>query len=382
MQTQIFPSEIIENSAEVYLSKVSVRSQIIYVSVLLAILIAFLSLPFIKTEVSVSGSGVIRTVSDKNEIRASVSGVLAAINVKDNQEVKQGQLLFSVTSDKIDAQLRHNATQQSEKIQFIQDLQNLTQVIPSATLISSPLYKQQYNQYLLLLLEKKNQLKKAGVELERFEKLYKEKVIAPAEVEDKQFAFDKLKAEIQTLMATQRSQWEADLNKYQTETTELKAQEKQTSQEKTLYFIKSPIAGSMQELTGKYTGSFVQTGEVLGVISPDSNLVVECYLTPNDIGLLTINMPVRLQIDAFNYNEWGLINGKVIDIGHDFIMSNNQAVFKVKCTLEKQIMTLKNGYKGKLKKGMTLHARFIVAERSLFQWLYDKTSDWLDPKNK
>jgi len=40
---------------------------------------------------------------------------------------------------------------------------------------------------------------------------------------------------------------------------------------------------------------------------------------------------------------------------------------------------LKNGYEGKLKKGVTLQARFVVTERSLWQLLYDKVDDWVNP---
>ncbi|MEJ5265646.1 MAG: HlyD family secretion protein, partial [Bacteroidales bacterium] len=40
---------------------------------------------------------------------------------------------------------------------------------------------------------------------------------------------------------------------------------------------------------------------------------------------------------------------------------------------------LKNGIKGYLKKEMTVKARFIVTNRSLFQILYQKTDKWLNP---
>ena len=42
----------------------------------------------------------------------------------------------------------------------------------------------------------------------------------------------------------------------------------------------------------------------------------------------------------------------------------------------------KNGYKGDISKGMTLTARFLIANRSLWQLLYDKVDNWLNPKFK
>jgi len=379
MQTQLFPPEIINNTTEAYLPNVSVKSQIIYFSILIAIIATLSLLPFITTEVSVNSQGVIRAISEKNELKASVSGVISEIKVTDNQIVKSGQVLFSVTSQNIDTKLRHNSVRQSEKSQFINDLQQLTQTNYNNLKLNSPLYRQQYNQFILLLQEKEYQIKKATADFNRFRILFDQKVIAPVEMEEKQFTLDKLKSESQTFKATQRSQWEADLLRYQTEVEELKAQEKQDQQEKMLYLIKAPVSGTIQQLTGKYIGSYVQVGEVLGIVSPDSNLIVECNVLPSDIGLLKKDMLVHFQIDAFNYNEWGLVNGKITDIGDDFVIINNQPVFKVKCKLEKQIVSLKNGYTGRLKKGMTLRVRFIVANRTLFQLLYDKADNWLNP---
>ncbi|WP_234461911.1 hypothetical protein [Pedobacter segetis] len=68
-----------------------------------------------------------------------------------------------------------------------------------------------------------------------------------------------------------------------------------------------------------------------------------------------------------------------MDISDDILMADKQPVFKVKCSLDQGFLKLKNGYKGKLKKGMTFNARFMVTERSLYQLLYDKVDDWVNP---
>jgi membrane fusion protein, peptide pheromone/bacteriocin exporter len=54
-------------------------------------------------------------------------------------------------------------------------------------------------------------------------------------------------------------------------------------------------------------------------------------------------------------------------------------MFNVRCTLNQSHLQLQNGVKGEIRKGMTFQARFIVARRSLFQLLYDKADDWLNP---
>jgi len=39
----------------------------------------------------------------------------------------------------------------------------------------------------------------------------------------------------------------------------------------------------------------------------------------------------------------------------------------------------KNGVKGLLKKGMSVSAHFIITRRSLFDLLYQKMDDWVNP---
>jgi hypothetical protein len=51
----------------------------------------------------------------------------------------------------------------------------------------------------------------------------------------------------------------------------------------------------------------------------------------------------------------------------------------VRCKLDDNKLELKNGYVGYLKKGMGLQANFYVTRRTLFQLLYDKADDWLNP---
>ena len=109
---------------------------------------------------------------------------------------------------------------------------------------------------------------------------------------------------------------------------------------------------------------------------------MECYISPSDIGLVRKEQSVKFQIDAYNYNQWGLASGKVIDIDQNITMDRDNYFFKVRCLMDRDFLTLKNGYKGDISKGMTLTARFLIANRSIWQLLYDKVDNWLNPKFK
>jgi membrane fusion protein, peptide pheromone/bacteriocin exporter len=383
-QQQIFPNEVIENTTEVYLPSVELRSKIIYWLILLAMTTALLSMPFIYVDVSVQSDGLVKTIAEKGEIRPLVAGRIASVSISENQQVRAGQTLYLLQTEVLDTKLRLNTYQQQEKQRFINDLTRLV-ALDSASFFKpirffSPLYQQQYNQFVMTLRESIIQQKKLAKELGADAYLYQEKVIAMREFDDKQFSYNNSVASYRSMVERQISMWASELSANQIALVELQAQAKQLHEEKQLYTIKAPIAGTVQQLTGKYAGSTVQAGENLGVISPDSTLLVECYVPPADIGFIKKGLIAFFQVNAFNYNQWGLAEGRVIDVSKDAVMIQNIPTFKVRCSLTTKALRLKNGYVGNLKKGMSLKARFSIARRSIYQLLYDKIDNWVNPK--
>lgn len=385
MQHQLHPPTVIEHTTEAYLPQVTVRGQLIYCSVALAIVAALCSLPFVYTEVSVQSNGMVRTVAERNDLRPLVAGTIAEVLVRDNQPVRQGQPMIRLQTDVLDTKLRLNRSQQGEKLLNIHDLDRLVhasrQNLLSVSGLQSPVVRQQYEQFRFLLTENTQTQTKRKRELDVTQQLYQDKVLARQEFEDKEYTYNTVVAQYASQIERQVSEWQASLTQYQLALDELRAQERQLLNEQKLHTIKAPVAGTVSQLGGRYPGSYVQAGEVLGVVSPDSNLLVECYVSPKDIGLLRPGMTTRMQVDAFDYNQWGMVQGKITEVSNDIIVMNDTPVFRIKCQPDQNFLSLKEGYKGYLKKGMTLRARFVVTRRSLFDLLYDKADDWLNPKN-
>lgn len=48
--------------------------------------------------------------------------------------------------------------------------------------------------------------------------------------------------------------------------------------------------------------------------------------------------------------------------------------------MERDYLQLKDGRTGRLKKGMTVSAHFMVTRRSLFDLLHQKMDSWVNPK--
>jgi len=114
-------------------------------------------------------------------------------------------------------------------------------------------------------------------------------------------------------------------------------------------------------------------------LPPDTSLVGEIYINPDDIGLVKQGQDVIMIIDAFDYREWGVIHGHIRDISDDFILINNQPVFKIKCLPDKNFLNLKNGIKGQLKKGMTFKARCIITTSTVAHMLTGRLDRLINP---
>jgi len=353
MQKQILPSEAIDSVLETYLPKVQVRSQLIYSIILLAVTGVLIALPFIDVDVSLQSPGMLRPLNEKTELKSLVSGRVRTANVMENQMVQVGDTLFTVDADELETQLNLSVFDEQETSQRIADLRRL-KGITSRNLyddhrLDTGLYAQQLNLLRSQVQENIFAQQKIETELVSDRKLYEEKIISKRELDNKEYELTKLKAENGSLFQRQVSQWEADLNQLRLQNRQKQSEREQLSEQKRFYIVTAPVSGHLQQLIGKYEGSYVQTGESLGIISPDSSVLAECYVSPKDIGLLKEGMTVRFQVDAFNYNEWGLVNGKITEVAQDFVLVNDQPVFKVKCALDKATLSLKSGYTASLK---------------------------------
>ncbi len=385
MPQQLLPETFLNNTTHLYLPEVRARTLWLYGLVLGAVVAAAVAAFFIRINVSVSAAGVVRSVAEKTDIRPLVGGRVLAVRVRENGLVRVGDTLLTLAPDGIDERLRLCRHLQTERQQLITDLRFLTdgntdisEALGNRRFRSS-LYAQQYNQLQAQLQENEIRRNKVDKELKADTYLHNEKVIATREYDAKKAEDDQLYEEYRLLIERQVSQWEGDLSSNRLTLSELKSQEAQLLRERDLYVLRAPVSGTLQQWAGKYEGSMVQSGEALGIVSPDSSLLVECYVRPADMGLIKTNQDVVMQLDALNYREWGLAHGRVIDISNDFVLNDKQPVFKIKAQLQTRSLKLKNGYVAPLKKGMTLQARFVVARRSLAQLLFDKVEDWLDP---
>ena len=382
MQKQLYPSEVAGDAIESYLAQYPGKSRGIYLIVLLALVGAGALLPILKVDITVQSAGLIRPAMEKSEIRARVSGLVQEVFVEGQEAVQKGQPLLAVQTKVLDERANLLQTQLDEKERFLSDLDRLLESTGRKEAIrrlASGKYRQAYAHFEDELRKRRLREQNAERVLERHRHLYEREAVARQKVEDAAFRLAQERSAVALVVERYQSQWQNDRAVYRMERERLQSELQQLEEERVLYAVKAPVRGTVEQMASLAAGSYVQAGQRLGVLSPRSELVAEVSVTPQDIGLLKVGMPVRMQIDAFNYNEWGFVTGTITKIADDFLMKDGNPVFRVRCSLNETALTLENGFEGHLKKGMTLQARFFVARRSLFQLLYDNVNNWLNP---
>ncbi|NDV82091.1 HlyD family secretion protein [Bacteroides sp. 51] len=375
----ILPPEWLENSIESYTHQQTTHSQRIYWVVLVAVLASLVSLPFIYVDISVQGNGIVRPIAEKTEIKAPITELVDSVYVREGVNVNKGDVILTFRASNSDYKIAYQANRLTDYELHLSDLSYLAKgQRPPA--FSSPVRQQQYAYYVNRKKELDTSVIQAEKEYYRNKILFEKQVISEEEYDKYYYQYESQKNERASFTENQLSSWQADLNAYRNSRNEMNTSLKQEVKDKDLYVVQSPVSGTVDQFSGIYRGSSIQAGQVIAVVSPDSTLCFEVCVSPRNIGYIHVGMPVNVQVESFNYNEWGTINGAVQEISSDFLTdAQGSAYYKVKCGMEKDFLLLKNGRKGKLKKGMTVSAHFMITRRSLFDLLYQRLDDWVNP---
>ena len=355
----------------------------IYKIILFLTILIFISFYFIRLPISSSSRGIIRSQTENTKIVSVVGGRVIENNLKkNNQEIKQGDKLLVITAEQLDTQKSLQNSQSSDYSAQLQDLNKLTRGQYGG------LQTGQYQRELSAMQEKiaqvQTQLSLAKKDYDRANLLYNQGVIPKSEYDKFYHTYQGLQSQVSGIREQQLAQWQAQKRDTERQIRSLGSEITRINQEQKNYIITAPISGRLVNYSGVQKGNFIVQGQPIGEISPEENQVAECMVSPKDIGFIKKDQKVKFQIDAYNYNQWGLLEGKVVDIDQNITVNQQtgEAYFKVRCVMDKNYLQLKNGYKGQVGKGMTLTARFYLLDRTLWQLLFDRVDDWFNPNLK
>jgi multidrug resistance efflux pump len=366
------------NTLENLIARNKTKSISIYLVFLIAILIFLSLLPFIKVDISSQSRGMVRSTTDNVPLTCLVNGKVTFVNLKNNNIVQKGDTLVKLTLDNLDTE---KATSQGLSTTIQNQIQDLSLVIlGKSNLLKTPELQQEWFSFSSKRAELLSKVAQAKTGYDRNKQLYDKGVIAKAEFEKYSFEYTYAQQVASGLEKNQRSVWQNKKRELQEQLQNLNGTLQKINVEAKNYFITAPLSGTVENFSGIQVGSFLNASQPIATISAVDQLIIESTVSPNDIGLIQKDQKVKFQLDAFNYNQWGLLEGKVIDIDRNITIQGEQAFFKVRSALNSTTMQLQSGYETQISKGMTLTTRYMITRRSLFDLLFDKMDDWLNPK--
>lgn len=382
---KIIPFPDSNNLLESYLFRIRKGSRVIYWIIILAVAAAIIVLPFVFVDISVQARGFFQPDIEKQFVFAPAGGKVIFSSVKSGKRVNKGDTLLIIDSETIRSQKAGLAARISENNLSMSDLRKLvlldSDIIQKREIsLQSSRYASEfddlYRQYSVQL----QKVQKAQSEFDRNSFLYSQSLIPQAEYENSRYQLSVESENLRRIVSSAVTGWQYDLNQRRNDSVRMVAEYCHYNEELSNRVVTTPVAGEIVISSDIQEGSTIAANQKILEISPEGELLANVLVKPADIGFIREGQHVRIQVDAFRYNEWGMIEGEIIDVSDDlFIEGNTGAFFRVRCRLKNHTLSLKNGYTAIMKKGMSINARIIVTRRSLFNLLFDRIHKWLNP---
>ena len=280
---------------------------------------------FAEIDVTIPAAGKLEPTGEVKKVQAAIEGEVSALRVEDGQRVKKGEVLLEMVPVL--------SVGEESKLKSLQiNLDNA---------------RQQYATESVLL--------------GRLRSLLRTSAVSQFEVEQKKLDVLKLQAQI------------ADLSE------QINKQRYMTGQATGYESITAPVGGTVFDLQVK-KGTIVSSGQVILKVVPDDNLTTKAFISNQDIGFVVEGLPVDVRLDAFPSAEFGVIKGKVIQVGSDVLAPDDIIKFyhfPVKVALERQYLDV-HGRKIFLQSGMSVSMNIKVRRRtvmSIFTDLFTQQAD-------
>lgn len=377
----MFPSEI-ENTVCVLLSKYNRKNYWLYRVILVSILLFLAALPLVEVDVTCQSRGIVRSRHDNVVLTSIVSGRVLSVSLENNATVYKGDTLVVVDSRNIVEQLYSLESLAEELRNKVSDLKVLTCATNTKGTLLTSQYKKEWLEYSALQNDLELKKEQKMREYERTRKAKQLGLVSDVEYCQMRDYVDDNRSNMKVLRAQKLTVWQQTKQQLEEQLINIEGDIQRLSAELSNYTITSPISGTIVSSSQIQSNSYVVAGQSIATITPEDDLIVECYVEPSDVGFVGEGQEVTLQFDAFNYNQWGLGRAVVYDVDKNITTQGERVYFIVRCKMLGDTLSLNNGYCVRIKKGMTLNGRFFVTRRTLWQLLFDKIDDWFNPKMK
>ena len=318
-------------------------------------------------------------------IQAAHQGVISRVSVSEGQPVKKGDELFVLRSDEIhtlDTELRTL----SEDLRIKQDGLARTEAAYRAQLNiklaeieqaqSEVQFRENHARTSKNLVDRMEKLsRQGGVSEMELIKLRLETAGSEKDLSVSQRTLQQTKLERERMesdYAKLRGEQHAEIEKLKMRTSALKGDLENAQQN--LLTVRSPYDGAVISVEQRTVGSVVQQGQILCQLAQqDAQLRARLLLKEAGFPKLAVAQKVRYFFEAFPYQRYGAISGKLDWISPSAVSSSEGPHFIGLGSLEKTRIPGGSAQAMSLRVGMKGEAHIIVGGRTMIEYAFEPT---------
>ncbi len=345
--------EIVEKPTNIWGNFIIVFSLLLFVSV-------GLWATFSKFDVVVSAGGMVVADDGIAKVESMAGGEVKRIMVKEGDYVKSGDVLLELNTQFIDEAIENLEYQknilevQKEMYTMISEGQDITELDPDSYGV--------HKWIVASLVEEERMYQTTIDEYKRQENL-------GTDVEYIRYEKENCELSRKTEVASAISQCELQI--WQCE-EDLKTYRENLD----FYLIRANATGYLNQFQILSEKEVVSAGDMIGYIVDKEELIFECYVPDSDIAEVELNEKVNVKMSAYPYNDYGMFQGKVIEIGDISVQDENRGnVYVVKVLLEDKPET-------KLSIGMSGMVDIVIGERSALEYFLEPIQQALNDSFK
>ncbi|MBW4554256.1 MAG: HlyD family secretion protein [Aphanocapsa sp. GSE-SYN-MK-11-07L] len=327
----------------------------------------------LKFKVAVKTPATIRPVGELRLVQAAMEGTVVGIDVKENQLLKQGQVIarfdasrIQTKGDQLKEDIAKKQVQLSANAAQIHALDS--QLVAESNLASRNLVAAQANLQMHQRAFRREQLSTqadlqeatagfnlAKEELARFRQLRRTRAIAELQFREKaasaQVALARLnkvrstlnpsdaqvmiaaaqiaqeQAKGQVAVANIRREREQLLQAQAELQSQIQAAQKERNQLQTDLArgeVRAPASGTLMQLNLRNPGQVVQSGQAIAYIAPqDAPFIIKAEVNAQDITKISPGQKVEMQVSACPYPDYGTLKGTVQTVAPDALPENS-----------------------------------------------------------
>lgn len=375
----------------IYMERPARTAQILFWTITALLAAAVLWAALSPVNIVIRAPGMIRPATDLQVFRSPINGVLDSLFISDNSFVHRGDTLAIFNAGEFRAQRSLNTIEQQQVSREADNLRTMLSAIPeqeaqallhTQAAFTLPKYQAEYTLMRRDIQIMADQLALLKSKSERSSQLARKNFSSAEETEGAASEVRLQELKMAQYVQERRQKFTERLYELEQRLTNARREHQAIGERIATCYLIANVSGTVTSMRIQKPGLFFTAGQELFSISPEQELHAEVYVNPRDAGLLREQLPVYYSIEAFSYNDWEILHGKVRSVSRDITIDEREGkpYYKVVCTFDSQAIRYKKGKntgtQASLKKGLPVQANIVIGRKKMLEMLYDRSVDY------